>query len=539
MFSVVSCSDPSGLELDETRRPTASESGAASTPLDLGERDLFELAATIPSYGGHFFDSNGQLTVWVADLAESDRARQALRSLVMRGHIRTSGRLVGGAISVRQGRFTVSQLAAWRSRTLGSRRLDGLVWVDLDERANRIALGVTAAQFDHSIEILGRELSSVGVPSEAIVFHAVGQSRDVSRSRFAPIARAITLRNTATTLGSFADTLVGGLRWEWRDAVSQWWGPCTIGFTAELSTGDVGFVSASHCSPIKFATDGNYGLVRQPLSGPTVGYERYDQQALQCPGFPLLCQQYRFSDANLNIVDARPVRVGYLARPSSRFHRDGVDTTLNPWGSYLRIDGTSTSIVQGSMVDHIGATRGWRYGEVEATCVTNYLDPWLNTAIRCAYKVDINVIDGDSGGPVFYYDYFGGAIAAGVLYRKDGDKAWFGKWDYVNNEVTGSWPAPAWIRIVANDNTPAPITTIVGPSEQQPGNSCYWYAATNFAADTFEWRVNGVVVGTNADLEYVGTTNFILNVQASNQSTGSGATLQVTVSASSSSCFVQ
>ena len=69
MFSVVSCSDPSGLELDETRRPTASESGAASTPLDLGERDLFELAATIPSYGGHFFDSNGQLTVWVADVA--------------------------------------------------------------------------------------------------------------------------------------------------------------------------------------------------------------------------------------------------------------------------------------------------------------------------------------------------------------------------------------------------------------------------------------------------------------------------------------
>ncbi len=277
----------------------------------------------------------------------------------------------------------------------------------------------------------------------------------------------------------------------------------------------------------------------QPQSGTAIGFEQYDQQTLPCPGPPLLCQVYRYSDANLDVVTGRPVRVGYLARPTTRFHKNGTDTTPNSVGAYLRVVGTSPSVVQGSYVDHIGATRGWRYGEVKATCVTNYLDPWLNTAIRCAYKIDVDVIGGDSGGPVFYYDFFGNATAIGISYRRDDDNAWFGKWNGVESEVTGAWPAPQWIRVVANDVVLTPVVAIVGPSEMQPGNSCYWYVSTNFPATAYEWRVNGVVVGSNVDLQYTAYTSFTLLVQATNLSTGNGTSKAITVSGNSSECFVQ
>ena len=88
-------------------------------------------------------------------------------------------------------------------------------------------------------------------------------------------------------------------------------------------------------------------------------------------------------------------------------------------------------------------------------------------------------------------------------------------------------PAPYWV-------------TIQGPSTMQPGQTCNWYASHNVPDPSYQWYVDGVLVGTDADLIYTGNSSFQLQVQVNSaQGGGQGASLYVDVSTSNPACAFQ
>jgi hypothetical protein len=273
-----------------------------------------------------------------------------------------------------------------------------------------------------------------------------------------------------------------------------------------------------------------------------IGYEDVDPNPGTCPAL-WFCSYYRFSDAAIGRLTSRDRRKGYLARPAYRSYKESGTINLNSYGSYIRVDGTTGDIVQNSAIDGIGSTTGWLYGNVVATCVD--FKPFDNKMRRCFYLAENKVDEGDSGGPVFYYDGQGIATAAGIIAARGGapwitasDGMWFSKWSYVESELTGSAPKPAWISIVASDVSVTPTATIMGPSGIKPNTSCYWYVSSNVAYSGAEWRVNGTLVGTGPDIYYSASSSFALTVQLF-AAVGFGASKSVTVGAEQNTCAVE
>lgn len=90
---------------------------------------------------------------------------------------------------------------------------------------------------------------------------------------------------------------------------------------------------------------------------------------------------------------------------------------------------------------------------------------------------------------------------------------------------------------------PPPIwhASIYGTSVMRPGDTCHWIAQTDIADASFEWSVGGAVVGSGQDLYYAASTDFTLDLNASNTSTGASASgsLAITVSEDNDGCVEQ
>ena len=64
------------------------------------------------------------------------------------------------------GQYTLSQLAAWTKRATRVMELPGVVFVDLDEAQNRVAIGVDGSS---RTEAVRKRLTSLEIPPAAVV----------------------------------------------------------------------------------------------------------------------------------------------------------------------------------------------------------------------------------------------------------------------------------------------------------------------------------------------------------------------------------
>ncbi|MGV3709334.1 MAG: hypothetical protein ACO1Q7_10870 [Gemmatimonas sp.] len=405
--------------------------------------------------------------------------------------------------------------------------------IDLDEGRNRVTIGVDASTEFGSESVLMREIEALHIPVHAVNAIPLGRPSATSKRMRAPIIATNTRQHT--------DSLVGGFLMQWNDFGT--WRSCTIGFVASLSDGRKGLISGSHCSQHKWGNDTT--SLEQPYGGyGRIGNEIWDMGPGTCPFF-WSCNHYRFSDANLNVIDttARKVRIGSLVRPASRNLNVGNDTLISSTDPYIDVVGETSSIVQGSDIDQIGSTTGWTYSEVLHTCVTwdNRPWPWNGQALRCAYIVQADYEGGDSGGPVFYYSS-GQATAAGIVAA---NITWpvhygvFSKFMYVRNEIQSSG-----ITFNIVPNTPAPTyypwyATISGAATVQPNASCHYMSSSNLSYTSIEWKVNGTVVGTNWDLFYSSSSTYFLEVEATDGVDVAYGSKLVTVSNEAGTCYDQ
>ncbi len=324
--------------------------------------DVGSLARTVPGFGGLFLD-HGVPTVYLTDVSKRAAAERALS-----GFAQSRG-FGPGEIRVLQGRYAYGDLDGWfQAVSYEAFAQGGVVFVDLDEAANRVLVGVERGASHANIRGLAARL---GVPAEALVVRETD-----------PIVYAATLQDQVRPV-------VAGLQINFGNFL------CSIGFNA-VSGGQNSFVTASHCTNHQGGVEGTQyfqSLASQANSfiGTEVDDPVYQRNLTpQCPKGKLC----RFSDAS---------RAAYA--PGVSFTLGGIAQTSGPNNGSLTITGSfnitsEANAIVGDVANKVGRTTGWTQGMVTNTCVNTGVSGTRIVQL-CQTFVSAGVGAGDSGSDVF------------------------------------------------------------------------------------------------------------------------------------------
>ena len=155
-----------------------------------------QLSQAIPSYGGHYFDAAGIVHVYLANPADSQRAKRILAPLA-EGYerFRPLDRRTP-SVAIHHGAYTYSQLASWVEMAI--HRVSGMAGVSgigIDVRYNAVAIGVTHAAAGPAV---ADSLTKLGVPRAAIRIETRGPAVDLSAHGGAEMARPSRSTDTRT-----------------------------------------------------------------------------------------------------------------------------------------------------------------------------------------------------------------------------------------------------------------------------------------------------------------------------------------------------
>lgn len=285
-----------------------------------------------------------------------------------------------------------------------SQFIRGIVSTDVDERLNRIKIGVEDLAGEADVR---QVLDRLGIPPAAVI---------TKRAKRPPYT---------STLLDRVRPLAGGyvIRW-YRDAYSQIEG-CTLGFNARRGTVN-GFVTNSHCTETQGGWDGEEFFQHTMTASNSVGYEHSDPpfvSSFNCPQ-TFSC---RYSDAAFVAYHTNSPTgeslfgLGQIAQTTYPPGQYSGSTTINSAHPRFYIRGEKAGPDWGEQVNKIGRTTGWTYGNVIETCSDQYRAG--NKILWCQSVIDTGVGSGDSGSPVFVEDGFNQVILYGVV------------WGGVNGEV--------------------------------------------------------------------------------------------------------
>lgn len=367
----VACSDaptsprtPDAALADASFALQGGSSGAASAP----GLDRAAVARAVPGFGGFHYE-DGVPTVHLTDARQRPATERALaRFLEAEGYAPTD-------LRVEPGRFKYLELDRWfgdlAPEALG---VAGVAVVDLEERRNRVVVGVTDASAGPSVRSLAARL---GVPEEALLVE-----------RVEPVVPMVSLRDAAASIE-------GGVQIHFGNYL------CTLGFLA-LSGSDESFVTNSHCTNTQGGVEGT--VYYQPLSSTdpaVIGTEVADPGYFRggvCPrGY-----RCRYSDSSRALrQSSRSFTRGEIARTTG-----ANNGSLEVVGSFT-ITGTddrssvSTQCTpEGTVLDKVGRTTGWTQGTVTRSCAHTGVSG-TNLAQLYQTWVAAGVNSGDSGSPVF------------------------------------------------------------------------------------------------------------------------------------------
>ncbi len=422
---------PVSKNAPEVTRILSSDDGLPTLVRD-DESSFADLARSAPSSAGFFLDSAGTVSVWVRNSLDGAAAQANIRRQLVSGRIAPRERGVPiSQVRVLNARFTFKQLATLRDlafdNVLG--RVRGVNSLDLDERRNRVTLGLDSKTFASArAQVIPRVLAAGGDTS-ALAFDSVGAFRE---------DMLVVPPDSITNQSS--DPLFGGL------AIALEWSAtdyhaCTLGFVAQRNS-TLGLVSASHC------TSGMYGPDNNPVhqtAGRRVATETVDAYGYTC-GFLSECRGADAFFAPSN--NAIGMAVGLIARTT--FSNGGglsggngsrlIDQAKPYW---MVTAEENNDLYVGSEVQKVGITTGWTHGAIKATCVDYY--PRNNYLLRCGYEAWYVADKGDSGGPVFQIlDWVCSSCVklVGIHSGREqpgNDQAVFSKLTRIKSDLGGTW----------------------------------------------------------------------------------------------------
>lgn len=124
---------------------------------------LAEIGREVPGFGGLYIEAQS-LVIYLADPSAKDAAIRAINEVF--GPEVTAGR----SVVVKTGDYTMEHLSGWYDR-LRTVNLD-VIWTDLDEARNRIALGVKTREAKARVEA---EIDRLMIPRAAVIIESPGR----------------------------------------------------------------------------------------------------------------------------------------------------------------------------------------------------------------------------------------------------------------------------------------------------------------------------------------------------------------------------
>lgn len=351
--------------------------------------DFADIASQAPGFGGLFYDSSGTMNVYLVDPTRMASANVPISSFVQRRQWPA-----GREVKVLRGQFDYRDLMrsyqAMRSAASIFTRGSGLVSTDIDERRNRIVVGVQNEAARQ--RVLAALSNQPAVMSGAVLVEIV------------PVVEI------NSTLQWYQEPDEGG------EQIGSRVGICTNGFNAykvvngavDSTSGHRYFITASHC------TD-RFGIVDsmtmgQPDTTVPKGHEVADPPLLThatnmyCPAG----RYCRWSDAAVFEY------IGYIGWKWPYILK--VCSGITICGStVMQVEAVSSAV--GTNVQAMGRTSGWRSGTVQNTCIDeaefeNGFD--TGRTMLCQEMASFVSNPGDSGGPVYRSD--GEYRATGILW---------------------------------------------------------------------------------------------------------------------------
>ena len=353
---------PDAWAQDPGSQLAAGPQRAAAAPPELMD-PLLRYALDDPEFGGLYVAEDGVVVVVSVRPGAIGEDRRRLAT--------DFGVTAADEVRVALGEYRYLDLVEWRDRLAPVAFVaPGVVFLDVDERRNRLVVGVERVADGRA---LLRRARGLGIPSSAVLLEQTASLDPLSKDLGDPI------RPLLPGLGIFRAGFAGQ--------------ECTIGF----NTAGRSFVTASHCTRIPGSFDGS--LFQQSGDPRRVGIELFDPGFFSggtCPS-GRLC---RLSDA---------VRV--LATTTSAL-AGGVRTAFPaPIGSdaigsrdvvgYFAVVRSDRAVRMGDVVHKVGAATGWSRGTVDKTCVHFGFPRSQGDVLLCQTTVEGFADQGDSGGPVY------------------------------------------------------------------------------------------------------------------------------------------
>lgn len=391
------------------------------------------LADEVPGFGGIYFDASGVPVVQMKTSGVSAEVRERVSELLLRGSNGNAVRAaqVAGQVAnlrVARARYDFRELYDWYHDrvTPVAFTVPGVVMTDIDERRNRIVIGVRDASY---LDQARARFTELGLSPDAY---------EVTESPFGAVEPPASTQNggdcdpmTAILecpeppTGSGGDTtslratrrpIIGGLQIAYSQAQLTY--QCSAGFNIVRSeNGSVSperyFVTNSHCGVMGEMTGMSMG---QSTPNENVANEVADPVFVGGAAEPMCPpgRACRFSDASLfQYYSASSAQHGASAFPALGY--------VNV-GDVRAIVGEGDPVV-GMVVNRIGRTTGRSVGTVEQTCVNMVV--WSGTfdtgrTLLCQSRATYSSESGDSGGPVVEVLPDGSLVARGIHWRNNG-----------------------------------------------------------------------------------------------------------------------
>ena len=394
---------------NQAKTPITSEKKEASGLEALANSEQFvtyddllvEVSEQLSGFGGFFFDEAGNLKVYLKGAAElgskhyvlqAAQAREAITAVFGEqliedgaGPIRTEdGEVLPSKpveIVLLEGQYDVAELSAWRKHANDLLAVPGVLFTDMDEMINRIAIGVEESMSQDQVR---HDLLAKDIPLEAVVIE-VDEPIELAQSQ---------------DLQDDVEPNMGGLQ------ISTFNGKnCTLGFIAHRGS-TKGLVTNSHCTTIQGGSEATQ--FSQPFFLLPIGVEIDDPHYftnVQYPWSACPTGHYcRYSDSALVEIQAPATHsLGDIARPIS-WNQGDLD--INDSNPVLSIVAEQSWPTAGQYLDKIGRSTGWTYGRLDRSCFDRSLG---NITMICQYQVSRTygshtmASHGDSGSPVFFW----------------------------------------------------------------------------------------------------------------------------------------
>ena len=355
----------------DTSEPVASEAGgltpdfAAAPQAQVWTQDdehARVARAEVPGFAGFYLQEDGTPVVRLVDSSQRGAAQRYLAQEFVRAR---RGRRADAPTEpvFLNAAYDFAQLKGWAGQVEGLLTRSDVFLVDVDEVNNRVHVGVAD---NTAVGAVRSEAARMGIPASALFVQTQPE----------PEMRA-TLRDRLTTI-------VGGTQIAFSVYV------CTLGFNArQVSTGANIFVTNSHCTRRRYASDGIAIFQPTKVTGNEIGAEVADRGMYACAGTGTSCRQADVAYISNN--GTRAVGQGGIARTALATFANAGITTIGEFDIVARYTGT---LPVGTILEKTGRTSGSTYGQVTQSCVTI-------SELRCQDVSRAWSESGDSGSPMY------------------------------------------------------------------------------------------------------------------------------------------